>query len=49
MEQMRGLIEADADPGPEWVASNCSACGFREMCWAGGAAAGRIFDVVLKR
>jgi CRISPR/Cas system-associated exonuclease Cas4 (RecB family) len=32
MEQMRGLIEADADPGPQWVSAKCSACGFRETC-----------------
>jgi len=33
MEEMRGLLELDADPGPQWVAAKCSACGFRETCW----------------
>jgi CRISPR/Cas system-associated exonuclease Cas4 (RecB family) len=31
--EMRDLLRRAVEPGAEWVAPKCRACGFRRRCW----------------
>lgn len=33
MGQMRGILAAGEEPGPDWVAHKCCACGYHPVCW----------------
>ena len=33
MDDMHGLLDSGAEPGPRWQGARCRACGFRQTCW----------------